>query len=424
MSLAADRGIVALALAFLVALSGCASLSPSPPVVDAALGTPSADASDGDDGAVSVAVGGTGSSPVPETRPADNPWGRAPVVVGIDAAADGRDYAALVESAVDYWRANASAAAYDPAFVVVPNASEPDVTVSVVERIDACGDYDGADAVGCAPLFDGDEPTAPTEPVSVVVAAGYDDRTTETVLKHEFGHLLGLTHDDAAAFPALSERIETTRLPEPDADERESPFRERTVSVHVDLSNVSPGERATYEAEIDHALSYYESGADGVAPANRSFERVSAPEMADVTLSVSAFRDGGSGVRWRRTGVDVDDDAALEWYTGGDLVVDADLDPSLVDWYVGAGFGYLLAADERADLPPPFRDGDPADDPAWRGVAGERRSTTTPRATTSPAATATANKNENENGTGNVTTPARVPSENARISTAGARVVP
>ncbi|WEL25839.1 hypothetical protein [Haloferax volcanii] len=375
MSPAADRGIapLALALVLLVVLSGCTSSSPSRPVVDAALGAPSADASDGDDGAVSAAVGGTGSS-ASETRPADtadNPWGHAPVVVGVDAPADGRDYASLVESAVDYWRANASAVVYDPAFVVRPNSSDPDVTVSVVERIDGCGDDAGADAVGCAPLLDGDDPTAPTESVRVVVAAGYDDETTQMVLKHEFGHLLGLTHDDADAFPVLSERVETTRLPEPDAAERESPFRERTVAVHVDLSNVSPGERATHEAEIDHALSYYEGGADGVAPASLSFERVSNPEMADVTLSVSAFRDGGSGVRWRRTGVDADDDAALEWYTGGDLVVDADLAPSLVDWYVGAGLGYLFAADERADLPPPFRDGDPADDRAWRGLAGE-----------------------------------------------------
>jgi len=394
---AADRGIapLAIALVLLVVLSGCTSSSPSPPVVDAALGAPSADASDGDDGAVSAAVGGTGSSES-ETRPADNPWGHAPVVVGVDAPEDGRDYASLVESAVDYWRANASAVVYDPAFVVRPNSSDPDVTVSVVERIDGCGDYAGADAVGCAPLLHGDEPTAPTEPVSVVVAAGYDDETTQTVLSHEFGHLLGLTHDDADAFPVLSERIQTTRLPEPDAADRETPFRERTVAVHVDLSNVSPGERATYEAEIDHALSYYEAGADGVAPANLSFERVSAPGMADVTLSVSAFRDGGSGVRWRRTGVDADDDAALEWYTGGDLVVDADLAPSLVDWYVGAGLGYLFAADERADLPPPFREGDPADDRAWRGLAGEMA--------------------------GNATTPTGSPSENARISIAAVRV--
>ncbi|ELZ70411.1 hypothetical protein C457_08169 [Haloferax prahovense DSM 18310] len=399
MSLAVGRGTAALALAFLVVLSGCTSLSPAPPVVDAALGAPSADATDGDDGVVSAARGGTGSSAVPETRPADNPWRRAPIVVGIDAPADGRDYASFVESAVDYWRANASATAYDPAFVVVPNASTPDVTVSIVERIDACGDYDGTDAVGCAPLLDGDDPTAPSEPVSVVVAAGYDDQTTQTVLRHEFGHLLGLTHDDAGDFAVLSERIETTRLPEPDAADRETPFRERTVAVHVDLSNVSPDDRATYEAEIDHALSYYEAGADGVAPANLSFERVSDPTMADVTLSVSAFGDGDSGVRWRRTGVDADDDEALEWYTGGDLVVDAGLDPSLVDWYVGAGLGYLLAADERADLPPPFRDGDRSDDPAWRGVAGE----------------ATV-----ERPIGNVTTPP----ENARISTAGPRVEP
>ncbi|RDZ61623.1 hypothetical protein C5B90_18510 [Haloferax sp. Atlit-12N] len=413
MSPAADRGTAALALVLLVVLSGCMSLSPSPPVVDAALGDPSTDASDGDDGAVSAAAGGPGSSAMPETRPADNPWRRAPIVVGIDAPADGRDYASLVESAVAYWRANASATAYDPVFVVVPNASEPDVTVSVVERIDGCGDYAGADAVGCAPLLDGDEPTAPTEPVSVVVAAGYDDGTTQTVLSHEFGHLLGLTHDDADAFPVLSERIQTTRLPEPDAADREMPFRERTVAVHVDLSNVSPDERPTYEAEIDHALSYYENGADGVAPANLSFERVSDPAMADVRLSVSAFGDGDSGVRWRRTGVDADEDEALEWYTGGDLVVDADLGPSLVDWYVGAGLGYLLAADERADLPPPFRDGDLSDDPTWRGVAGE---TAVDAATTVDATV--------ERPTGNATTPAGASSENARISTAGPRVEP
>ncbi|POG54993.1 zinc metalloprotease [Haloferax marisrubri] len=410
MSLAADRGTAALALVLLVVLSGCTSLSPSPPVVDAALGAPSADASDGDDGAVSAAIGGPESVAMPETRPADNPWGHAPVVVGIDAPADGRDYVSLVESAVAYWRANASAVAYDPAFVVVPNASEPDVTVSVVERIDGCGDYAGADAVGCAPLLDGDEPTAPTGPVSVVVAAGYDDETTQTVLSHEFGHLLGLTHDDADAFPVLSERIQTTRLPEPDAADRETPFRERTVAVHVDLSNVSPGERATYEAEIDHALSYYEGGADGVAPADLSFERVSDPSMADVTVSVSAFGDGDSGVRWRRTGVDADEDEALEWYTGGDLVVDADLGPSLVDWYVGAGLGYLLAADERADLPPPFRDGDLSDDPAWRGLAGEAAA----NATTDRATATTSYEN--------ATTPAGASSENARISTAHPRV--
>ncbi|MCO8267101.1 hypothetical protein NKF06_10990 [Haloferax sp. AB510] len=410
MSPVAGRGTAALALAFLVVLSGCTSVSPSPPVVDAALGNPSADASDGDDGAVSAAIGGPGSPAMPETRPADNPWGRAPVVVGIDAPADGRDYASLVQSAVDYWRANASATAYGPAFVVVPNASEPDVTVSVVERIDACGDYAGTDAVGCAPLLDGDDPTAPNEPVSVVVAAGYDDETTQTVLKHEFGHLLGLTHDDADTFPVLSERIQTTRLPEPDAADRETPFRERTVAVHVDLSNVSADERATYEAELDHALSYYEAGADGVAPANLSFERVSDPAMADVTVSVSAFGDGESGVRWRRTGVDADDDDALEWYTGGDIVVDTDLDPSLVDWYVGAGLGYLLAADERADLPPPFRDGDLSDDPTWRGVAGETA------AATEHATTATANVDES------ATPPAAAPSKNARISTAHPRV--
>lgn len=134
--------------------------------------------------------------------------------------------------------------------------------------------------------------------------------------------------------------------------------------ARVDLSNVLPGKQATHEAGIDRALSYYEGGTDGVAPVNLSFGRVSNPEMADTMLSVSTFRGGGSGVRWWRTGVDTDDNATLEWHTGGDLVVDVDLTPLLVDWCVGAGLGYLFTVNKRADFPPPFRDGDPADDRA------------------------------------------------------------
>ncbi|KAB1188385.1 MULTISPECIES: hypothetical protein [Haloferax] len=361
----ADHGGRSLVLALLVLLSGCAGL-PAEPSVDAAL----FDSSSG------VALG-VGSDPVPtaspavpnsEVEPADNPWGHTPIVVGVDGLDDGRDYASLVESAVTYWHENATETAYDPAFVVRPNASNPDVRVTVVEEITSCGGYHGRDAVGCAPILNSSssENTTP-----VLVSAGYDDETTRTVITHEFGHLLGLTHDDAERYDVMGPRIETTPLPVPNATTRDYPYHDTTLTVYVDLSNVSAAERDAYEAEIDHALSYYESGAAGFSPEGLTLTRVSDPSRAQVVISVAPFEDGYSGARWRRTGESTDGDDAFEWYTGGDIIVDAGMGPTLVDWYVGSALGYLLAADDRSELPPPFRDSDLRDDPQWRGVTNE-----------------------------------------------------
>ncbi|WP_157532950.1 hypothetical protein [Haloferax profundi] len=349
---AADDWSRSLALAVLVLLSGCAGVS----------------AVHVDD---STLLDSSSASVSSATHPAENPWGHAPIVVSVDAPDDGRDYASLVESAVSYWAENSTNTSYDPRFVVRPNASDPDVRVSIVDEIDSCGEYAGQNAVGCAPLLDESKTQGGQNATPVQVAAGYDDETTTTVLTHEFGHLLGVTHDDAEVHPVMSPRIETTRLPATDATVRESPYRTEMLRVYVDLSNVSATDRDAYEAEIDHALTYYDSGAAGFTPDDLSITRVSDPSRAHVVVSVTDFDDGHSGARWRRTGESVDDDRAYEWYTGGDIVVDAGMGPTLVDWYVGSSFGYLLAADERAELPPPFRDSDLRDDPQWRGVVNE-----------------------------------------------------
>ncbi|KAB1196209.1 MULTISPECIES: hypothetical protein [Haloferax] len=377
----ADTRLHSLALAVLVVLSGCAGFSPAPPVAEGTAPDSPADVVRGHPTSNASAVSPPSSDV--DFRPARNPWNHTPLVVAIDALDDNRTYAPLVTSAIEYWRSNASGdsegasgdsedvtpPAYNPAFVVVPNASDPDVRVSVVDSIESCGAYDGPDAVGCAPLLDA--ASSVDAPVSVVVADGYDDATTVSVLTHEFGHLLGYTHDDAESHPVMGTHLETTRLPVANASTRAVPFRDETLSVYVDLSNVSDAEREAYDAELDHTLRYYESGADGFTPEAVELTRVSNRSRAQVVVRVVTFREGPSGVRWRRTGESVDDDPAYEWYTGGTILVDTRLGPSLVDWYVGAGVGYLLGANDRAELPPPFRDSDLRDDPSWRGVANE-----------------------------------------------------
>ncbi|WP_416839760.1 hypothetical protein [Haloferax sp. DFSO52] len=368
----ADTRRCSLALAVLVVLSGCAGFSPAPPIAESAALDSSADVVRGHTTS-NVSAVSPPSSDI-ESRPARNPWNHTPIVVAIDAPDDNRTYGPLVTSALEHWRSNASgrgenanSPAYDPAFVVVPNASDPDVRVSVVDSIESCGAYDGPDAVGCAPVLDAT--SIVDAPVPVVVAAGYDNATTVAVLTHEFGHLLGYTHDDVVSHPAMTTRLDTTRLPVANASTRSVPFRDETLSVYVDLSNVSDAEREAYDAELDHAFRYYESGADGSVPEAIELTRVSNRSRAQVVVRVVTFDEGPSGVRWRRTGESVDDDPAYEWYTGGTILVDTRLGPSLVDWYVGAGVGYLLGANERAELPPPFRDNDLTDEPSWRGVA-------------------------------------------------------
>ncbi|WP_323174842.1 matrixin family metalloprotease, partial [Natrialba sp. PRR66] len=83
-------------------------------------------------------------------------------------------------------------AAYEAAFVLDPNATDPDVVVTFVDDVDECGDVD--DAAGCAPRLSSNSRVDP--PVAVEVEANLSDESTVIVTKHEFGHVLGLSHDD------------------------------------------------------------------------------------------------------------------------------------------------------------------------------------------------------------------------------------
>lgn len=174
---------VAVSLAVLLVISGCAgSASDATPG-----GTPTA--------ASSTATSTPAPSPTSTPEPPNNPWEKDTIVVEIFAASDSEiNRTEAVENAVSYWNDNRQFATYEVNFTVEPVSSDPDIRVKFVDDIHNCNYRIGGDAVGCSPVLSPDDRIYRT--ISMEIQTGWDQETTEEILKHEFGHILGLGHDD------------------------------------------------------------------------------------------------------------------------------------------------------------------------------------------------------------------------------------
>ena len=345
--------LVVIALALLLALSGCVG-----PVVE----TPSSDAAESDPrsttpGDSDVRTTGTPSATTASTATATaapetaNPWGADPIVVGVrDAAATGREWTPLVREATDYWESNAERfAGYAVDYEVRPDASDPDLIVEFVDEVPEC---DGAaDAAGCAPLID--DRRQIDRPETVFVRTGFGDDSTVLVTEHELGHTLGLTHEDAPEGVMASRSVLYTE-PRPNATERAFPWDDAEFTVYVDAANAT--DPAGARRQVDHALAYYEDGVEGM-PTNLSFTTVDDPEAADVVVRSVETSPCGEGAAscGATTGPDPDGDGAIETYSRLRISL-VDLDTDAVAWHVGYWLAYGFGAEDDAEKPPPFRD--------------------------------------------------------------------
>jgi hypothetical protein len=292
--------------------------------------------------------------------PPDLPGGRAPdahpwhgtVVVGV-AGPDADRVAPLVAAATDYWADRAEQYAGPPvAFAVRPDADDPDVLVRTVETLESC---DGVrDAAGCAPHLTAADRPLP-DPVVVTVRAGLRDDSTLLVVRHEFGHLLGLDHDDEPAAVMSAAAVVYTR-PAPNATDRRLPWPDRTFSVHVDARNAS--DVAVARAQVRVATDYFAAGPPGT-PANLSFASTADPGEAEVLVrfaDASACGDG-PGSCGAVTGIDADGDGAVETYDRVTVTL-VGVDPHAIGWHVGYWLAFALGAETDSEKPPPFRAAD------------------------------------------------------------------
>jgi hypothetical protein len=303
----------------------------------------------------SVGVDGVtdGGDPTAES---ETPWGDEEIVVAVEDGGAERDYRPLVRQALSYWETEGSQyAAYEASFVLEPDAADPDVVVSFVDDVDECGDVD--DPAGCAPRLSSDSRVDP--PVTVEVQSNLSDESTVLVTKHEFGHLLGLAHDDDPQ-SVMAHRTEVTTALRPNATERALPWDSANLSVAVDVSNAS--DPSGVREQIRHALEYYGDGAEGTVPENVSFRVVENRSDADVVITYAETlpREGDRGSCAARSGVDPDGDGAVERYDHLTITI-AGVDTDAVGWHAGYWLGYGFGHTEESDWAPPFRDADAED---------------------------------------------------------------
>lgn len=148
-------------------------------------------------------------------------------------------------------------------------------------------------------------------------------------------------------------------LARPNATERAVPWSDATLSVHVDAGNVSSASQDEVKAQIEHALTYFETGAEGHVPENVTFVRTSNRTGADVRIAFpdDAFDcygeemdEGSCGTSW---GYNTDTDGAFEYYSDWTIRVRGVGDDA-VGWHVGYWLTQALGLAED-ELPSPFR---------------------------------------------------------------------
>lgn len=289
-----------------------------------------------------------------------NPWNKENVTVTIRYKTnESRDITPLVNETLDYWNNHSDeyGAYSEITFVSTPNQRFSDIVIEVVPEIESCGEEDTDNTVGCAPVLE--EYDSPTIPEYVQVTAGYSDESTKQILKHEFGHVMGIEHGEDP-MPLMEPMHKHTYLSQPDVSERVLPWKNSTLSVFVDTENVTLQDQDDVNEQIDYSLSYFEGGADGSVPENVSFTRTENRSTADIRISVpdDGFDCGGERMREGSCGTfrayDTDTDDAFEYYSRWDIRV-RNIDEDAVGWHVGYWLANAFGL-EGDELPEPFVD--------------------------------------------------------------------
>ncbi len=282
-----------------------------------------------------------------------SPWGDHRIVVAIDDQGEpSRNFTSEVQQATQFWQTHDRRyLGYQVHYVVKPNASNPDIVVTMESTIPKCGNT--TDAAGCAPLIQNRRQIHPPE--HVYVESGLSENSTVLVMEHEFGHTLGLDHQSAPHRIMKPSSVLYTEAKK-DAVDRAFPWPDPNFKVYVDYSNASNPSGA--RDQIDHAFKYYADGADGSAnvPQNLTFTNVASAENADIVIRFSDTSPCGDGAGscFTTVGPDPDGDGSIEQYHQLRITI-VDLQTDAIAWHVGNWFAYGLGMENPENRPQPFR---------------------------------------------------------------------
>lgn len=318
-----------LALALLLALSGCAGLLGPDGGSDATTGaTTETPADTAIPTTMTSSPSPSASSPTatptatpPETVDPANPFGQRTVPVAIPNRTARRTHESVVRRALTYWERNGTAyAGYPVEFTLVDPSEDHRIAVAFESPPIACGG-DADRTIGCAPVNERRAPAVST----VTVAASQTTDYTYEILVHELGHALGLDHDDRPR------RYMRGTLPQ--GLNRET--------VHVFLTGPDATEIARKRGEIETALSYYETHPDLPAGERPTFEYVTTVEQADFVVEI-----GNEGCFDDRGGVC----GGEPRYDGQVKLVIDSLDTRFVAWYTAHALADFYLDDVPRDL--------------------------------------------------------------------------
>jgi len=282
----------------------------------------------------------------------ENPWGEDVLIVGLDDSNATRDVKPLIRETLDYWEKNDDQYGdYQINFSFRPNAVQPDIRIRMLNSLPRCADEDDdVDSyLGCAPLLE--EGTTAYAPEYVDIVVGYDNETTLTTLKHEFGHVLGIEHGEEP-MPIMAEvQVNAARQPLPDVKGQRYTFKEGHVDVYVDLESFD-APAARVNEQVGHAISFYNNSANGNVPPllvvdrthNRSEAEIVIKEIEGRLECLDEPRETGScGPMF---GYDPDRDGALEYYTNQTITI-KNVDTEKIGWHVGFHMSFALNPDEE-----------------------------------------------------------------------------
>ncbi len=283
-----------------------------------------------------------------------NPWNAEEVVVAVDAPpSDGGEYSDAVAAAVDYWNENdVRYGSYSVNFVLRPDATQPDVLVDFTSTVICHGE---TGLLGCAPVLNAS--SDPGDTTIVQINTEYGPETIQRTIKHEFGHLLGIRHGEAP-MPLMGRLQEVDTEPQENVSDRQNPWQTDRIEVYVEYGDVTEDREAAVREQVQHALSYYDGGAEGTVPQDVEF--VETDSKADAEIIVRFFDDpwcrDGPGSCGETRGIDSDDDDTVEYHSKSWIAL-SDVRTEAVGWHVGYWIGASMGVDDRGEMPTVFQQG-------------------------------------------------------------------
>lgn len=284
-------------------------------------------------------VGGPDQATAPNetTDPESGTPSPADTATSVNTAGPWRNITDHVADALEYWEYNDAAyGGYEIDYDLEPNASDPDIVVRYVEDFSACGPPGRDHVVGFAPRITAENP--PDPPERICVRAGFNDESARHVIKHEFGHLLGIRHGE----PPVD-------LMSPDPTLRATSAARENLSVYVDRSMIFARRNQVAKQQLGYVHEYYKTGASGTM----GEVNISAVEKRDTADVVVTFPRQSRCDRSK-----VGSCATFESRPDGKLQLSVAIPATHEDtfgWHAGFWFGYALGIDRHRDLPPPFR---------------------------------------------------------------------